>query len=447
MLSRLVDASHRAPLDDAGLASWVMYWPANRVGQTLYRGVDAELVSAPPRMPSEPCTTAADAPAFLRRALDKAIDVALGGVRRAAVLTGGGVDSSVLMGLTTQWARRTGGTAFAISLDFESEGDDRPHLHALQRHLDCEVLRVQPEDAAPRIALLSTGADAAPASSSTMPMEVEMLVRARDHGAERVLGGAGGDELFGGAPSALSNVASHGHPLRALRMARRLDGFTRPRSPGWSWVVRPLLGRWLPASLRAWRGRRLAPVPRPEWAGPLVRSYLHEKRRLAGELNRRVPRTPAERLSAMNDDAFQVMVASGRQVEEHASGVDCWYPYLDPDLKAAVASLEPEYLLFGDRWRGLLRAAAHDLLPESIRERMDKASFEPAMRRWIDAAGGLESLRPLASGRELASRGLVERRPFTNAFDRFVAAPEDGESWMSLWAALSVEAFLRGRRP
>ncbi len=386
-----------------------------------------------------------EAPAFLRRALERAVDVALVGVRRAAVLTGGGVDSSVLMGLASRWAERTGGTVFAVSLDFGGPGDDRPHLRALEQHLGCEVVRVRPEDAAPRIALLDTGADCAPAHSSTMPMEVEMLARARAHGAERVLGGAGGDELFGGAPSALANVARRGHPLRAIRTAHRLEGFSRPRSVTWSWVVRPLLGRYLPKRMRAARGRRHALVPTLPWAGPVVRSYLEEKRCLLGEANRRVPRNASERFATLHDDAHQVVVASGRQVEEHVSGVDCWYPYLDPDLMAAVASMEPEYLIFGDRWRGLLRAAAHDLLPESLRERMDKAHFEPAMRRWIEAAGGLASLRPLASGRELGALGLVEPAAFAAAFEQFVADPDDGLSWVSLWAALAVEAFLRGR--
>ncbi len=61
------------------------------------------------------------------------------------------------------------------------------------------------------------------------------------------------------------------------------------------------------------------------------------------------------------------------------------------------------------------------------------------------AAGGLESLRPFASGRALASLGLVEPRAFAAAFEAFVAAPDDGLSWVTLWSALSIEAFLRAR--
>jgi asparagine synthase (glutamine-hydrolysing) len=423
-------------------------WPANDPGQTLYEGVDVELVHEPVRVPGarEAGVAPADAPAFLRRALAAAVDKGLAGVRRCAVLTGGGLDSSVLMGLASDWAKRTGGSAFAVCLDFAGPGDDRPHMAALERHLACDVLRVKPEDAAPRLALLDSGADAAPAASSTMPMEIEMLVRARAHGAERVLGGAGGDELFGGVPSALAELAGRGHPVRAMRAARRLQGFTRPASPSLSWVLRPILGRWLPPSLRAWRGRRHAQLPALPWGGPVVRAYLAERRRLAGEANRARPRDARERLMAIWDASQQVVIAAGRQVEEHVSGVDCWYPYVDPALMAAVASLDPELLLHGDRWRGLLRASASDLLPRLLRERMDKAHFEPAMQRFVASAGGLEELRPLASGRELAALGLVEPRPFATAFDAFVADPSDGHAWVSLWSALAVEAFLRARR-
>lgn len=444
-LTSLVDET--TALDAQALARWVLRDAPNRADATPYRAIDFHHVIPSPRPQREPSLSMADAPAFLRRALEDAVDIALGGVRRVAVSTGGGLDSSVLLALAVQWARRNGGSAFAVSLDFEGPGDDRPHLAALERHLGCEVLRVSPEQAAPRMAMMATGADAAPVPFATMPIEIELRARARAHGAERILSGAGGDELFGGAPHSLAELARRGHPLRAFRSARRLRGFGRARAPSWSWVIRPLLGRAQPPSLRAWRGERAmsALLPVPSWAGPVARSFVEASRQRAVRDLQRPPTTASQRLEAVRHDAHRVTLAWARHQSEQTSGIDCWDPYLDLDLVAAVTALEPDYLLFGDRWRGLLRTSMHDLLPESVRERMDKASFEPALRRFMDAAGGLESMRSLASGRALASLGLVEPRPFTAAFEHFVAAPEDGASWMALWSALSVEAFLRGR--
>jgi hypothetical protein len=176
-----------------------------------------------------------------------------------------------------------------------------------------------------------------------------------------------------------------------------------------------------------------------------LRSFFEERRRLAGAHVASPPRTASTRFAAIRDDPYRVGSVSGWQQDEHAAGVDIWWPYLDLQLAAAVAALPADYLLFGDRWRGLLRASIRDLVPDSLREREDKASFEPALRRFIDAAGGLASLRPLASMRELASMGLIDPPAFAVAFERFVAAPEDGEAWASLWSPIAVEAFLRGR--
>lgn len=426
------------------LAAWVVGTPPNALERTPYQDVDVEHVTVPPRDVRGEPPKPLDAPDFLRRALVDAVDAALVGVRRVAVMTGGGIDSSVLLGLATQWAKRTGGSVFAISLDFEGAGDDRPHLRALERYLECEVVRVRPEEAGHRIALLASGSDGVPLCHPMMPMLIEMLARARAHGAERVLCGAGADELFGGSPQALAEVAWAGQPIRALRAAGRLAGFGRPRVRAWSWVVRPILGRALPTRLRGWRDRRDARYVPPDWAGPVARSFLDEQRRLAGVHVRRPPRTAAQRLAAIRDDPYRVLYAWERHQLEHAGGVDVWFPYQGLQLAAAVAALRPDYLLHGDRWRGLLRASVRDVVPDSLRERMDKARFEPALRAFIDAAGGLESLRPLASMRELASLGLVDSAAFAAAFERFVATPDDGEAWVSLWAPLAVEAFLRG---
>jgi asparagine synthetase B (glutamine-hydrolysing) len=439
-LASLVDPS--TEIDAATLAAWVVRAPPTALDRTPYKGIRIEHVTVPPRVVRGPSPSRAQAPDFLRRALIAAVDASLVGVRRVAVLAGGGIDSSALLAIATRWAKRTGGSAFAVSLDFEGRGDDRPHLRALEAHLQCEVVRVQPEEAAHRISLLASGADGVPVTHPVSPMMAEMLARARAHGAERVLCGAGADELLGGSPQALVEIALRGHPVRAMRAARRLAGFDLPRAPTWSWLVRPLVGRALPTTLRAWRDRRDHRYVAPDWAGPVLRSYFEEQRRLAGVNVRVPPRTERERFAAISEDPFRTVYAWERLQHEHAGGVDLWWPYQDLDLAAAVAALPPDYLLFGDRWRGLFRESLRDLVPDSLREREDKAFFEPALRRFVDAAGGLESLRPIARMRELGSLGLVDRSAFAAAFERFVAAPDDGEAWVLLWPVLAVEAFL-----
>jgi asparagine synthase (glutamine-hydrolysing) len=430
----------RPRVDPRGLAPWVRAWPPLSPADTPYTTVRARIVEENlgpmeplPRSPGE-------APEYLLRALEAAMGRALSGVKRVAILTGGGLDSAVLLALAVRWARRTGGSAFAVASDHGGKGDDRPYLRALEDHLGCEVVRVRPEGAADAMRFFRSGVDGAPFPWATGPIEVDLLERAKAHGAERALSGAGGDELFGGDARALSDVALRGHPLRALRAARALRGFGEPRSRALSWIVRPAVARALPRSLRRARARRSA-RPAPKWAGPILRELVEEQAH-RGAAQALQPRR-SDRIETVIDDPHRVYLAWNRHLEEVASGLDCWDPYQDSALIRAVRGLPRELLLLGDCWRGLLREAARGLLPEALRLRMDKASSEEALVRFIDVAGGVASLRPLATVERLADLRLAEPGPFQEAFARFEAHPEDGPSWVTLWPALAVESFLR----
>lgn len=402
-------------------------------GATLYAGVRAsylrhdELPALDARLPSGP----GEAAQALRQAFEKAVAHALQGVRRAAVLTGGGVDSAALLGLAQRWARKSGATVFATTMDFGGEGDDRPYLAALERHLGCEVVRSRPEDAAKRFELLVDGVDAAPLTWPSAPMEVEALARARAHGAEVVLAGIGADELFDGEPTALARLARR-RPLTAWASARRMRGFGRPRSPGWSWIVRPNVSAAMPSFVRRLR-RRPLPSELPSWAGPAL--VAAEERR-----TRREPRSSTTWRARHHEH-----LAWLRHQEDLAAGIETRLVFLEPSLQALIATYPREWLVHRSIRRGLFREAVRDLLPAAVVDRTDKAHFEDGLHAWLVAAGGFDRLRPLASGERLAALGLVEPRPFREAFAAFEKSPTDGHHWGTIWPALSVEAFLRGR--
>lgn len=439
LLARAVPTA-RPRLDPSVLAAWVRAWPSLSTTDTPYVGVRARIDEDAPGPVDAPPRSSAEAPSYLLRALDAAVDRALAGVKRVAVLAGGGLDSAVLLAVAVRWAQRTGGSAFAVASDHEGEGDDRPHLRALQEHLGCEVVRVSPEEAAGAIRFFRSGVDGAPFVWGTGPIEIDLLERAKANGAERALSGAGGDELFGGDPRAFSDVALRGHPVRALRAARALRGFGEPRSRAFSWIVRPAVARAVPRAVRAWRARRSAPTP-PAWAGPVLRAYMRRETRQHVERALRDGR--GESAELVRDDPYRVYLTWNRHLQQVASGLDCWDPYQDSTLIRAVAALPRELLLLGDRWRGLLREAVRGLLPEPLRLRMDKARCETSLVRFVNVVGGLASLRGLATVDRLADLALVEPSLFREAFERFEADPDDGPSWVTLWPALAVESFLR----
>lgn len=444
-LADLVDPA--AVLDVATLSALCVMGLPTTLGETPYRDISCSLQGLPEEGPAgdRAFNTPWEAAAGLRRALDDTIDRAVGAARRVAVLTGGGLDSAGLLALATAWAQRAGGTAFGVALDFAGDGDDRPHLAALQARLGCEVLRVSPEDAADRIALVRAGVDAIPCTAPTAPMEIELMARARANGAEVVLMGVGGDELFDGNPRSLASMARGGQIYQAVRAARGLRGFATPRSPVASWVVRPLLAACVPRALRIARARRSSRRPAPAWAGPRLAAYFAMSR--ARDLDSAARRIAVgeDPTTKSTDLAYRHYLAWGRHVEQVGAGVERVDPYLDRTLIRQVERLPGEWLLHGGRRRGLFRESMRGLLPDSLRLRDDKASFEPALVRFVRAAGGLASLDDAAHATQLGDLGIVDRRAFRAAFEAFRANPADEDAWTTVWPALCVESFLRER--
>lgn len=396
-------------------------------GATPFVGVRAVHDDEPTVPRHAPPRSVEDAVAVVRAAVEDAVRTSIGGARRVAVLTGGGVDSSTLLAIAVAHARKVGGCAFGVALDFGGPGDDRPHLAALEAHLGCEIIRVRPEQAAHRVSAIFTGVDASPLAWPGAAMEIEMLAQARAHGAELALMGVGADALFDGDPREVESIAA----------ARRLRGFGSPRSPIARWIVRPMIARQIPRSVRASLARRRVPEA-PAWAGPTLRSFLrrHHERVVAWTFDARRRREDAPEREHLGWLRHQESVASGLVRRD---------PYDDAQLAATMESIPRPWLLHGDMRRGLFREAMRGLLPETLRLRIDKAEFEPAFTRFVEAAGGFDAFRALARMTALGDLGLVEPRRFAGAFDELASRPRDSFGWGDVWPALAVEAFVRSR--
>ncbi|AKV00802.1 Asparagine synthetase [Labilithrix luteola] len=363
---------------------------------------------------------------------------------RVAVATGGGLDSAALLALANAWAQRTGGTAFGVALDFESIGDDRPHLRALQAYLGCEVMRVRPEAAASRCEAFERGVDAAPLTWPSGTMEIELLVQARAAGAEVVLSGAGADELFDGDPRSFAAVMRAGRVSNAVREVRRLRGFDRPRSSVASWLLRPLVSSMVPVGLRRLRARGSEPSM-PPWVGPRLEKVMRTWHAIELERTLGTSPVPEAQRQPSPPSSHHEQLLWLRHQQEVAADLERRDPYLDGELIEFVRGLPPYWLLTGGRRRGLFREAMRGVLPESVRLRDDKAGFEPALARFVSAIGGHQRLRPLADVRYLADLGIVRPRAFEDDFQAFVSSLETSDAWSTVWPALAVESFLRSR--
>lgn len=419
--------------------------------RTFYRGIRSELLpqvwraapDVPMRFEGQP-RDVRGACDRVREVLTFVVDRMIGTAKRVAVLASGGIDSSVVTALASDAITRRGGSVVAIAIDFASPGDDRPHLRALEAHLGCEVIRVSPRDGARYLTPLREGIDAAPMLWAFSPVQLALYAAAREHGAEVVLTGVGGDDFFDGHPRALAQLARR-HPLQAIRKVRALEGFWTPRFPVVEHLVRPIAARYVPSFVRRLNARRQpSQADIMPWAGPTLRrmsAELTEQSRdlaLSGALSERS--TDYFRLPSQHYYAWLV------HQEQRAVLVDRREPLFTEEVAAAVATIPPYLLLAGDRRRGLLRESMRGRLPDSILDRPDKAEFSPAFRPFFEAAGGIAGFEQELEGRALGRLGLIEPKSFRDEMTKAFASPEQSGQYGLAWAALAAEAFLC-RRP
>ncbi len=377
----------------------------------------------------------------LREEVFAAVRRTIDGLGRVAVLAGGGVDSSALLATVTALVR--GGTAkevLALSLHFAGPGDDRPYMDELAAALGIVPVRVAPKAFAPFVKR-SLVVDGQPYASAMGGWEIGFLELAKEKGADALLGGVGGDELFDGDPRCFALRALRGDVLHAARAAARLrvpwesSRLQRVRE----FVLRPIAVHAMPRSLRRLARRRRVSGRAVPWAGPLFREVL--RRPLPDPAGDFGPRTPAEFFARISDSKWAVEVSEAQCSLDAEVGCATRTPFHDEALVSFVARLPPESFLEGGYLRGLFREAFAGLVPDRVRMRTDKADFETAIEEMHAPLGGRGAFAELASMRALEQLGVVKSKPYRASFEAFVRGEIGHEGWHSLWSLLSVEAF------
>jgi asparagine synthase (glutamine-hydrolysing) len=384
--------------------------------------------------------------AELRSRLHAVIAGHLAGLDRVAIMASGGVDSSAIVAACVGYARANGGPEIdVLTVDVAGPGDDRPHFDLLCRELGVTPIRFTVADCAPYVRRAWT-LDATPCVWPNGAWEWPLLETARARGADVVLTGVGGDDAYEGDPRLLAEDARRGHLLSAVTSAARMRAYYRPTPWGRvrDFVLRPLVTPWIPRAMRKTRLRMLA-----GGASPWVTDYARD---VIERASATLPAPPAESgqelVARLAVAQHLVDPVDARTRMEGAAGCLVRDPLFAPELMDLVSSVPARALLHGDRLRGLFRLALRGLVPDTVRLRSDKASFEPALTEMVALAGGLEAFRDLSTASELARIGLVKSREFERAFQ---AAASHGDrlswsSWGRLWPVLSLEAFARAHR-
>ena len=367
-----------------------------------------------------------------------AVRRSVGDAARIAVLVSGGLDSSGLVAAL----KADGREALPITLDFESTGDDRPHVRALETTFGVEITRLHPSQARglTREVLV---ADAAPILHGTAPFELLFSQTAKALGADVLLTGVGGDDTLSGNFRAFA-VEFQRRPLATLA---RVLTLTLPwpmtaRQRVQHYIFEPSFGgTTLVAPIQRRRERELrASLP---FGGPALREVLNDAAR-GLVLKERAPASATERFHQTADSPWMSEIGVRRAQIERLSGLPRRDPLMDPQLLAFCATLPVSTLQHGGWHRGLYRLALKGRVPESIRMRRDKARFEPAIATLFAAEGGLDAFSDLIEMEALGALGLVSPRAFRRWIDELRApdALDSDRVWMA-FRMLSLEAFAR----
>jgi asparagine synthase (glutamine-hydrolysing) len=384
---------------------------------------------------------------FLNTLTHSVRQAAEGGAKVGAFLSGG-TDSSTLAGMLCKIG---GAPASTYSIGFEVEGYDEmryARIAARHFHTDHHELYVTADDVTAAIPRIAAACDQPFGNSSVIPAYY-CASMARDDGVTRLLGGDGGDELFGGneryARQALFSRYEQLPPgLRQMVLEPLLFG------------VAGKLELTLLRKARSYIEQALVPMPARLETYNLLQRYgparvLHaeflegvDPGAALGLLNARYWDTRG--LSQINrmqaiDLLYTLADNDLRKVRQacELAGVDVAFPFLSDDMLAFSSRLPPRAKLNGTRLRYFFKQALREHLPGAIL-RKKKHGFGLPFGHWLRSNPGLRALA-FDSLSDLKARRIV-RGDFIDELTQTLVPEHPAYHGTMVWVLMMLEQWL-----
>ncbi len=278
----------------------------------------------------------------------------------------------------------------------------------------------------------------------TLPL---MRAAARE-GATHVLGGDGGDELFGPRQNLIADTLRGGHPLRAISLAGDLPGAGPhvPRRQVASLLFSQLLTA-LPRSPHRRLEERLEERRQPRWLRQSARRDLAESDDLLAWKRLPGPLWWAEVADGIANGLDQAGVFEHQSRRAVLAGLEARHPLLDLDLVTLCLRQPPAATLDRRFNRPVLRQSVAGLVPDSVRLRPAKARFESLVVSCLTGPD-MPAVRALLldPGAEIrAFTDQVEMR--RQLFEGYGGVAFGSFRWMwFVWRLVTAELWLRFER-
>jgi asparagine synthase (glutamine-hydrolysing) len=381
--------------------------------------------------------------ARLRSELDVAVADSL---PAGALLLSGGLDSSVVAALAAPRAPALPAIAAAFA---EPELDETTWARRVADDVGLALTTVaidrrEPLDAAEAY----LRAWALPLPVPGIVIEAPLIHAAAHLGADVVLDGQGGDELFGAAHYLIADRLRRLRPLAAWRLARRHPwiGADPPLRHVWRMFTGVgVHGALAPGLHERLRGRRPAERYAPAWLRPrFARLYRDTQdpwqwKRLDG------PRWWAYLADILTAGRERADLADYLRRRGRMGGVEARSPLLDVRLVELALRIPPETNFDPVTSRPLVREALRGALPADVLARRDKRDFSALHHRAL--LDDLERLRRLLDVRHAAVGAYVDLpRLHRELLDHPPAVGAPGwRPWaVHVWNVATAEQWLRG---
>lgn len=254
----------------------------------------------------------------------------------------------------------------------------------------------------------------------------------REGGYRVVLSGIGGDEVTGGVPTPVPELADLLARARLGRLAHQLKLWALAKRKPWFHLFFETISRFLP------RGSAKEKRP-PVWLDPAfvgrhrfaLSGYEHRV-----QLSRALP-SFQEGISTL--DALRRQLACDDLPSDPP--YEKRYPYLDRDLLEFLFAIPREQLVRPGERRSLMRRALVGIVPAEILQRRRKAYM--ARTPLAAISQDWESFAALSTNMVAVSLGIVDARSFTETLDRARQGKE--VPIVSLMRTLDLEIWLRAR--
>ena len=356
----------------------------------------------------------------------------------------GGLDSSIVAALAAD-SGQSGMMAFNGRFPIGEQYDESEYAQALaeDRGLDLRISDITVDDFVRDIERVIYHLDYPVAGPGAFPQ----YIVSRDARAHRkvVLGGQGGDELFGGYARYL--VAYLEQCLKAA-----LDGTLN----NGNFVVSyesilpnlPTLSRYKPMLQEFWAEGLFEPMDR-RYFRLVSRGNAHRHEIDWDQLGSYSPyETFRSIYYADNIDGesyfdrmthfdFKTLLPALLQVEDRMSmahGLESRLPFLDHPIVELAATIPADIKFEGGRLKRLLVAAFRDRLPRQIAQRTDKMGFPTPLTEWAQGPAR-EFITDILSSRAAQERALINNRAVLASLD------EEAAFGRGFWGLLSLELW------